>query len=114
MPNFCPNRGWSLAKPEPVSPYLCPRCGTDVMPVGPNPMPNFCATCGFGLGSLQSGGNQPQARGRGGSGGAAWFARIALLLILVIGALWYLNNTHEGLAIKCHVFGDWGACLLAS
>jgi hypothetical protein len=39
---------------------------------------------------------------------------LTVVLIVIVGGLWLLNNTHEGLVIKCHVLGDWGACLLSS
>jgi hypothetical protein len=53
-------------------------------------------------------------RGQGRTSEARWFARFVLIVLIVIFGLVLLNNTHEGLAIKCHVLGDWGACLLAS
>jgi hypothetical protein len=112
MPNFCPNCGSSLAKPERVMPNLCPQCGTDTTPLGANPHPKFCPTCGYPLGTWISQISPSIPRGRGGSDGAAWLTRIALLALVVIGLLFLLNNTNVGLVIKCHVLGDWGACLL--
>jgi hypothetical protein len=41
-----------------------------------------------------------------------WAARIFLLILIVIGLLILMNNTPEGLAFKCHVLGDLGACFL--
>lgn len=37
-----------------------------------------------------------------------------LLVLVVIGGLYLLNNTMAGISIKCHLLGDYGACLIES
>lgn len=97
--------------------YPCPRChGT-----GPGERPKFCPHCGWEVGRphtvdayhLSDSDERPERR-RGEIGEGRLIAQVIMLIVIVVGLLYLLNNTHEGLIIKCHVFGDWGACLLSS
>ena len=92
---------------------MCGRCGT----TAPNPLPNFCPNCGLDMRRpvhLQAETDREAPREQGGTSEVRWLARLIILALVVIGLLFLLNNTQEGLVIKCHVLGDLGACLLSS
>jgi ribosomal protein L37E len=103
--------------PEPVIPSLCPRCGNDSTPVGPNPRPLFCPNCGYPLMKATSRNNgwpSPEPVRTSDTSDVRWLGRLFILALIVVIGLFLLNNTNEGLVIKCHVLGDMGACLLSS
>ena len=74
--------------------------------------PDLSSALRSALTVLPTEGPAPEKQGGRGTDSAEWFARLILIVILVVGGLWLLNNTQDGLDFKCHVLGDWGACLL--
>ncbi len=111
----CSRCGWQLGSPaSPQGPWwVCSRCKT----TAPNPMPNFCPNCGLDMRwpsdeRAEAGDGAP--REQAGTSEVRWLARLIILGLIVIGLLFLLNNTHEGLVIKCRILGDLGACFLSS
>lgn len=83
----------------------CPSCCTRL---GRNAWQ--CARCGyrFGLAPGARPGSIAQAPSRWGMGGIA--GTVLLVLALVFGSLWFLNNAALGLDIKCQYLNDPSAC----
>ena len=114
----CFRCGWKQG--DPVNPaetwwYPCPRChGT-----GPGERPRFCPHCGWEVGRphpvdlyYRSESDELRRRERDEIGEGRIVARVIMLVLIVVGLLFLLNNTAAGLQIKCHVLGDLGACIL--
>ena len=71
---------------RPVGAAECPTCGASFAPVAPSRTPR-----------ARRSGNHPLT--------------IVILVALVIGGIYLLNNTRVGLELKCRYLNDLGACL---
>lgn len=69
----------------------------------------FCPSCGQAF-APQAGMSAPRPRKRRSNP----LIVIVLGVLVTVGVLYLLNNTMAGISIKCHVLGDYGACLIES
>jgi hypothetical protein len=83
---------------------FCANCG-----IAGSAGAKYCASCGN---AFESAGTPTPRKGK--QRRSSPIAVIALTLLVIVGGLYLLNNTVMGLSIRCHVLGDYGACLLES
>jgi len=95
--------------------YRCPNCAA-----GLGSGMAFCPSCGTRFPQPTPGAPAPtppqapyiaQPPARRTSSVGTTFALVALIVVVVLGTLWFLNNTRPGLQIKCKYLNDAGACL---
>jgi hypothetical protein len=70
---------------------------------------NFCASCGHAYDPVAT---EPQSQTKKRQSNPV--VVIALAVLVLVGGLYVMNNTTIGISFKCHVLGDYGACLLES
>jgi hypothetical protein len=103
----CPRCGWQVG--ERVGPgavwWSCPKCRS----TGPSPRPNYCPTCGWELARPYD--EEAERRGQDPDRGARIVAQVILLVIVLVVLLLVLNDLETGFWVKCHILGDWEACL---
>jgi len=80
---------------------FCGTCGNERVEGA-----RFCASCGHSFDAPAST-PRPQAKQRKSNP----VTLVLLTVIVLAGCLYLLNNTMAGVSLRCHLFGDYGACL---
>jgi hypothetical protein len=81
---------------------FCASCGVE-RPEGAR----FCASCGQSFDTrVAAPSSKPKQRK------SNPLTLVILTVVVLGGCLYLLNNTTAGLSVKCHLLGDYGACMV--